>query len=73
VSGRARQPHARGAGPGPSVLPADRFLIALRVLRVLRVFRMLKLAHYLREASVLGAAVRASRYEITVFVSTPAS
>src|SRR5687768_11318764 len=48
------------------VFPAGRFLIALRVLRVLRVFRILKLAQYVREASVLGAALRASRYKITV-------
>ncbi len=52
------------------VFPAGRFLIALRVLRVLRVFRVLKLAHYVREASVLRAAMSASRYKITVFVST---
>ena len=52
------------------VFPAGRFLIALRVLRVLRVFRILKLAHYVREASVLSAALRASRHKITVFVST---
>lgn len=52
------------------VFPAGRFLIALRILRVLRVFRILKLAHYVQEASVLGAALRASRVKITVFVST---
>ena len=52
------------------VFPAGRFLIVLRVLRVLRVFRVLKLAHYVQEASVLSAALRASRHKITVFVST---
>src|SRR5687768_6953941 len=50
--------------------PAGRFLIALRVLRVLRVFRILKLAQYVQEASVLSAAMRASRHKITVFIST---
>jgi voltage-gated potassium channel len=52
------------------VLPQARFFVALRVLRVLRVFRILKLAHYVREGAVLGAALRASRYKITVFVLT---
>jgi voltage-gated potassium channel len=52
------------------VFPAGRFLIVLRVLRVLRVFRVLKLAHYVQEASVLSAAMRASRHKITVFVAT---
>jgi voltage-gated potassium channel len=52
------------------VFPPGRFLIVLRVLRVLRVFRILKLAHYVQEAAVLSAALRASRHKITVFVST---
>ena len=52
------------------VFPAGRFLIAVRVLRVLRIFRILKLAHYVREAAVLNTALRASRFKITVFVST---
>ena len=52
------------------IFPAGRFLVAFRILRVLRVFRILKLAHYVREASVLTAALRAGRYKITVFVST---
>ena len=52
------------------IFPPGRFLVALRILRVLRVFRILKLAHYVQEASVLSAALRASRYKITVFVST---
>jgi voltage-gated potassium channel len=50
--------------------PAGRFLVAFRILRVLRVFRILKLAKYVREASVLSAALRAGRYKIIVFVST---
>lgn len=52
------------------VFPAGRFLIALRVLRVLRIFRILKLAQYVQEASVLSAAMRASRQKITVFIAT---
>jgi voltage-gated potassium channel len=52
------------------LFPAGRFLIAFRILRVLRVFRILKLATYVREASVLTSALRASRQKIIVFVST---
>lgn len=52
------------------VFPPGRFLVALRVLRVLRVFRILKLAEYVQQGAVLAAALRASRYKITVFVST---
>ncbi|MDA1312999.1 MAG: ion transporter [Acidobacteria bacterium] len=43
-------------------------LIVIRALRLLRVFRVLKLAHYLGEAQVLMAALRASRPKITVFL-----
>jgi voltage-gated potassium channel len=43
-------------------------LLVIRVLRLLRVFRVLKLAHYLGEAQVLMAALRASRPKITVFL-----
>ena len=52
------------------VFPPGRFLVALRVLRVLRVFRILKLAEYVEQGAVLAAALRASRYKITVFVCT---
>ena len=52
------------------LFPAGRFLVVLRVLRVLRVFRILKLAEYVEQGAVLSAALRASRYKITVFVST---
>lgn len=51
------------------LFPEGRFLLALRILRVLRVFRIFKLAQYVREASVLSTALRASRFKITVFVS----
>lgn len=52
------------------VFPAGRFLTVVRILRVLRIFRVLKLATYVREAGVLGQAVIASRYKITVFMFT---
>lgn len=52
------------------LFPQGRFLIALRVLRVIRVFRILKLAEYVREASVLAQAMKASRRKIIVFVLT---
>ncbi len=52
------------------IFPPGRFFVVLRILRVLRVFRILKLAHYVREASVLAAALRGARYKITVFVYT---
>lgn len=51
-------------------LPGGQYLIVIRVLRVLRVFRVLKLAQYVGEARTLGAALRASRYKITVFLFT---
>ena len=52
------------------LFPPGRFLVVLRVLRVLRVFRILKLAEYVEQGAVLSAALRASRYKITVFVCT---
>jgi voltage-gated potassium channel len=52
------------------LFPPGRFLVVLRVLRVLRVFRILKLAEYVEQGAVLQAALRASRYKITVFVCT---
>ena len=52
------------------LLPGGQYLIVIRILRVLRVFRVLKLARYMGEARILGAALRASRYKITVFLFT---
>jgi len=52
------------------LLPGGQYLIVIRILRVLRVFRVLKLAQYVGEARTLGAALRASRYKITVFLFT---
>ena len=45
-------------------------LTAIRALRLLRVFRILKLAQYVREAQVLGAALRASSRKIAIFLGT---
>lgn len=52
------------------LLPGGQVLAVVRVLRVLRVFRILKLAQYVGEAHLLGRALRASRYKITIFVLT---
>jgi voltage-gated potassium channel len=52
------------------LVPGGQALIVIRILRVLRVFRVLKLAQYVGEARTLGAALRASRYKITVFLFT---
>ena len=43
-------------------------LIVIRALRLLRIFRVLKLAHFLGEARMLNAAVRASSRKIVVFL-----
>jgi voltage-gated potassium channel len=50
------------------LFPPGRYLVVVRALRVLRIFRILKLMEYVGEAAVLGRALRASRYKITVFV-----
>lgn len=52
------------------LLPGGQVLAVVRILRVLRVFRILKLAHYVGEATLLGKALTASRYKITVFLFT---
>jgi len=45
-------------------------LIVIRALRLLRVFRVLKLAHFVGEAQLLRAALRASARKIIVFLGT---
>lgn len=50
--------------------PGLHSLIDIRLLRLLRAFRILKLTKYLREISVLGDALRASRRKIFVFICT---
>jgi voltage-gated potassium channel len=52
------------------VVPGTHSLVVIRALRLLRAFRVFKLAHLLREANVLMAALKASRPKITVFVGT---
>lgn len=44
-------------------------LIDVRILRLLRIFRVLKLGAYVEEYRALGAALRASRRKILVFLS----
>lgn len=46
------------------------YLVVIRTIRLLRVVRILKLSRYLREASVLGDALKASRHKILVFIGT---
>lgn len=52
------------------VLPGGQVLAVVRILRVLRVFRILKLAQFVTEGTVLGRALWAARYKITVFLFT---
>ncbi len=52
------------------VVAGTQSLLVIRALRLLRVFRVFKLAHLLREAMTLRAAVRASLPKITVFLFT---
>ncbi len=44
------------------------YLVVIRTVRLLRIFRILKLSRYLREVSVLGNALRASKHKILVFL-----
>lgn len=46
------------------------YFLVIRVLRLLRVFRILKLGRYVGEARLLTGALQASRFKITVFLST---
>jgi len=50
------------------LVPGGQVLVVVRMLRVLRIFRILKMVQYVGEANVLAAALRASRYKITVFL-----
>jgi voltage-gated potassium channel len=52
------------------LIPGAQGLTVIRVLRLLRVFRVLKLARFLGEASILTAALHASRHKIAVFLGT---
>lgn len=50
------------------VFAGSQSLLVIRSLRLLRVFRVLKLSHFLGEAQMLRAALRASSRKITVFL-----
>lgn len=52
------------------LVPSAHGFSVVRALRLLRVFRVFKLVHFLGEAEVLGAALRASMRKITVFLIT---
>jgi voltage-gated potassium channel len=49
-------------------VPGAQSLIVIRSLRLLRVFRVLKMVHFLGEARMLHAAIRASARKIVVFL-----
>jgi voltage-gated potassium channel len=49
-------------------VPGAQAILAFRAFRLLRIFRVLKLVRFLGEASVLGRALMASRFKITVFL-----
>ena len=46
------------------------YLVVIRTIRLLRIIRILKLSRYLREASVLSDALKASRHKILIFIGT---
>jgi voltage-gated potassium channel len=48
--------------------PGSQSLLTIRALRLLRVFRILKLSHFVGEARLLSAAMRASTRKIVVFM-----
>lgn len=50
------------------IIVGSQSLLILRTIRLLRVFRIFKLSRYLGEASVIRAAMMASRRKITVFL-----
>ena len=50
------------------VVPGAQSLLVIRTLRLLRVFRVLKLAHFVGEARMLQASIRASARKIIVFL-----
>jgi voltage-gated potassium channel len=52
------------------LLPGAQSLLVIRAIRLLRVFRVMKLVHFVGEASMLGAALRASTRKIVIFLIT---
>lgn len=55
------------------LVPGSQSLLVIRALRLLRVFRILKLAHFVGEARLLRAAMRASARKIIVFIGVVAT
>ena len=55
------------------VLAGSHYLAVVRALRLLRVFRVVKAMRYVGQANVLGAALRASREKVIVFLFTVAT
>jgi voltage-gated potassium channel len=51
-----------------AVLPGVQALIAVRAFRVIRLFRIFKLVSHMRQARVIGTALRLSRPKIAVFL-----
>lgn len=43
-------------------------LLIVRILRLLRIFRIFQMDHFVREGSIVGSALRASRTKIIVFI-----
>lgn len=52
------------------IFAGSQYLVVVRAFRFLRVFRILKLTKFLDEGNILGNALRASMYKITVFVTS---
>jgi voltage-gated potassium channel len=50
------------------LIPGTQSLLVIRALRLLRVFRILKMTHFVGEARMLNAALRASVRKIVVFL-----
>ncbi|PIQ20512.1 MAG: ion transporter, partial [Cytophagales bacterium CG18_big_fil_WC_8_21_14_2_50_42_9] len=52
------------------IVPGTQYFMVIRVLRLLRIGRIFKLTHFLKEASMLSGALRASLPKILVFIGT---
>ncbi len=50
------------------IIAGSQVFLAVRAFRLLRIFRILKLVQFIGEASQLGAALKASRTKIAVFI-----
>lgn len=52
------------------IVAGGSYLMVIRTIRLLRIMRILKLSRYLREASVLGDALKASKHKIFIFIGS---